>query len=184
MKSLISFLRGINMTGHNSLKMKDLSELYNDLGFSNIVTYIQSGNVLFSAPDKLSDEEVAMILKKGILDRFGYNIAVMVRTVPELKRLLSANPFLSEPAFDETKMAVIFINAEPDADKVNKLSEIDTFPDRYEISVKEIFIYCPNGFATTKLYANFFDKKLGVEGTTRNWKTIKTMISLSERHQS
>lgn len=172
------------MTGHNSVKMKDLTELYKDLGFSNIVTYIQSGNVIFSAPEKLPDEEVASIVKEGILDRFGYNIAVMIRTLPELKRLLTANHFASESDFDETKMAVIFINKVPVAEKVNNLGEIDTSPDRYEISEREIFIYCPNGFGTTKLYANFFDKKLGVEATTRNWKTIKAMLNLAEQHKS
>jgi uncharacterized protein (DUF1697 family) len=183
MKTLISFLRGINMTGYNSVKMKDLTELYKDLGFDNIETYIQSGNVIFSAPDEMSDEKVSGILKKGILDRFGYNIAVMVRTPEELKRLITSNPFLSDPAFDETKMAVIFLSERPLTENVNKFAGIDTTPDMFEISGREIFIYCPNGFGKTKLYANFFDRKLGVEGTTRNWKTINAMLDLAEKHK-
>jgi uncharacterized protein (DUF1697 family) len=184
MKTLVSFLRGINMTGHNSVKMKDLSELYKDLGFSNILTYIQSGNVIFSASEKNTDEEISEIIKIGIRERFGYNIAVMIRTVVEMKNLISANTFTGEPEFDITKSAVILINKVPDTEKVKALTLIDTAPDRFKISGREIFIYCPDGFGKTKLYANFFDKRLGVEGTTRNWKTINTMLDLAGKHNT
>jgi uncharacterized protein (DUF1697 family) len=182
MKTLISFLRGINMTGHNSVKMKDLTELYKDLGFSDIITYIQSGNIIFSASEKIKNEEISDILKIGIRERFGYNIAVMIRTIEEMKNIISANPFAKEPLFDMTKSAVILINKVPPEDKIAELELSDTTPDRFEISGREIFIYCPNGFGRTKLYANFFDKKLGVDGTTRNWKTITTMLDLAEKH--
>jgi len=183
MQTLVSFLRGINMTGYNSMKMKDLTDLYIDLGFSNVETYIQSGNVIFSFDENIKDEETSAIINKGILNKFGYNIAVAVRTVPELRLITKSNPFLSEASFDPAKTAVIFLTDNPSVTGIEKLKETDTSPDKYAISGKEIFIYCPNGFGKTKLYANFFDKKLNVQGTTRNWKTVNAMINLADKRK-
>jgi uncharacterized protein (DUF1697 family) len=184
MQTLIAFLRGINMTGHNSLKMKDLSDLFIDLGFSDVETYIQSGNVIFSSPGKLPEREISDLLRKAIFERFGYSVPVILRTIGELKRVLSANQFSSEESFDNTKMAVIFLNEFPSALKIRDLAVINTSPEKYEISGREIFIYCPDGFGRSRLYSNFFDKKLGVVGTGRNWKTINSILEIAEKRES
>jgi len=184
MQTLVAFLRGINMTGHNSLKMNDLSKLFIDLGFRDIATYIQSGNVIFSPGEKLPEGEISDLLKKAILERFGYKVPVMVRTIWEIQRLLTANHFSFEESFDKTKMAVIFLNDFPSEEKIKDLEVFDTSPERYEISGREIFIYCPNGFGRSRLYSNFFDKKLGVTGTGRNWKTINSILELAVKRQS
>jgi uncharacterized protein (DUF1697 family) len=184
MQTLIALLRGINMTGHNSLKMKDLSKLFTDMGFSNVETYIQSGNVIFSSPENLVESEISDLLKKAILERFGYSVPVIIRTIQELKRVLIVNKFPSEELFDKTKMAVIFLNDLPSEAKIQDLSVIDTSPERYEISGREIFIYCPAGFGKSKLYSNFFDKKLGVVGTGRNWNTVNAILEMASKRQS
>ena len=72
-------------------------------------------------------------------------------------------------------MAVIFLHEEPSGIQLQKVENIDYPPDKFRIIGKEIFIYCPNGFGRTKLYTNFFEKKMGVTGTARNWKTITTI---------
>jgi uncharacterized protein (DUF1697 family) len=172
------------MTGHNSLKMKDLAGLYNDIGFSEIETYIQSGNVIFSSSEKMSIDNISAKIKNSIRERFGYNIAVVIRTVPELRLIVNSSPFTNEVSFDPTKAAVIFLSDTPSVTGIAKLKGIETGPDRYWISGKEIYIYCPDGFGKTKLYANFFDKKLNVEGTTRNWKTINTILEKAEKRYS
>jgi uncharacterized protein (DUF1697 family) len=183
MQTLVSFLRGINMTGHNSLKMNDLAELFRTAGFSEIETYIQSGNVIFSSSEMVSDVEISSKIKEGIHKRFGYNIAVVIRTVPQLELIVKSNPFTIEVSFDPTKTAVIFLSDTPSAAGIEKLKGIETGPDRYAISGKEIYIYCPNGFGKSKLYANFFDKKLNVEGTARNWKTINTILEMAHQRK-
>jgi uncharacterized protein (DUF1697 family) len=172
------------MTGHNSLKMKDLAGLYNDIGFSEIETYIQSGNVIFSSSEKMSIDNISAKIKNSIRERFGYNIAVVIRTVPELRLIVNSSPFTNEVSFDPTKAAVIFLSDTASVTGIAKLKGIETGPDRYWISGKEIYIYCPDGFGKTKLYANFFDKKLNVEGTTRNWKTINTILEKAEKRYS
>jgi uncharacterized protein (DUF1697 family) len=105
----------------------------------------------------------------------------MIRTVPEVKDLFSSNPFLTEEDFQPSKMAVIFLHEAPSDTQIQKVADIDYPPDKFKISGKEIFIYCPNGFGRTKLYTNFFEKKIGVAGTARNWKTITTILDIAEK---
>jgi uncharacterized protein (DUF1697 family) len=181
MRTYISFLRGVNMTGHNSVKMTYLSSLYKDLGFTDAVTYIQSGNVIFKSADDQAAKDIALRIERAILKRFNYSIPVMIRTVDELRRILSLNPFLSEENFEPSKMAVIFLYEKSAEEQIQKVVNIDYPPDKFKISGKEIFIYCPNGFGRTKLYTNFFEKKMGVTGTARNMKTITTLLQIAEK---
>jgi uncharacterized protein (DUF1697 family) len=181
MQKLISFLRGVNMTGHNSIRMADLSELYKNLGFSDAVTFIQSGNVIFSSAGKATSADIAEKIEKGILDSFSYKIPVMIRTLPEMEDLLSSNPFLKEEKFDPAKMAVIFLHEIPLDINIQNIINVDYPPDKFKIIGKEIFIFCPNGFGRTKLYTTFFEKKINVKGTARNWKTITTVFDLANK---
>jgi uncharacterized protein (DUF1697 family) len=181
MAQYISFLIGINMTGHNSLKMGDLSSLYIGLGYPDALTYIQSGNVIFSSEIIADEREIALKIEKAILEKFNYVIPVMIRTTEELRNLFSVNPYLSEEKFEPSKMAVIFLHEKVTEEQIQKVKGIDYPPDKFKIVGKEIFIFCPNGFGRTKLYTNFFEKKMGVTGTARNWKTITTMLELAEK---
>ncbi len=180
MAALISFLRGVNMTGHNSIKMTELSDLYRKLGFTDAETYIQSGNVIFSTSDDFSHPEITGKIEKAITERFNYNIPVLNRTAEDIKTLFFLNPFLREENFDPSKAAVIFLYEKPLEAQIKKVVNIDYPPDKFKIEGREIFIYCPNGFGRTKLYTNFFENKMGVIGTARNWKTITTILNIAE----
>jgi len=169
------------MTGHNSLKMTDLSSLYIDLGYPDALIYIQSGNVIFSSEETSSEREIVLKIEKAILDRFSYIVPVMIRTAGELRNLFSANPYLAEKNFEPSKMAVIFLHEEVSEGQIQKVKGIDYPPDKFKILGREIFIFCPNGFGRTKLYTNFFERKMGVIGTARNWKTVTTMLDLAEK---
>jgi uncharacterized protein (DUF1697 family) len=167
------------MTGHNSIKMAELALLYRDMGFTDAKTYIQSGNVIFSSNREETDSDISLKIEKAILEKFNYKIPVMIRTVREMQDLVSSNPFLNEGNFEPSKMAVIFLHEECIISQIQKAADIDYPPDKFWISGKEIFIYCPNGFGRTKLYTTFFEKKIGVTGTARNWKTITTLIDIA-----
>jgi uncharacterized protein (DUF1697 family) len=160
--------------------MTELSDLYKHLGFSDAKTYIQSGNVIFSGIDGLVESEMSLKIEKAILERFNYIVPVMSRTVGELKDLFTSNPYLNEDRFDPAKMAVIFLHENPAEIQLQKVKGIDYPPDKFNIIGREIFIYCPNGFGRTKIYTNFFENKMGVKGTGRNWKTLTTILSLIE----
>jgi uncharacterized protein (DUF1697 family) len=181
MQTYISFLRGINMTGHNTIKMTDLGDLYRKLGLKDVETYIQSGNVIFSGDDRSNEYELGLMIEKAISEKFNYIVPVMIRTYRELADLFTSNPFLEEPDFDPSKMAVIFLHSEPSDNQLQKVTNVSYPPDKFKIINREIFIYCPNGFGTTKIYTNFFEKKMKVSGTGRNWKTITTILSMSEK---
>lgn len=167
------------MTGHNSMKMTDLSELYKDLGYNDAETYIQSGNVIFTSHTDQSTAQISQSIERAILKKFSYEIPVIIRSVNELTEIISENPFLKEENFDPAKMAVIFLTTEPSEIALQKVAGINYPPDKFIILGREIYIYCPNGFGRTKLYTNFFEKKMGVTGTARNWKTINTMFTLA-----
>jgi uncharacterized protein (DUF1697 family) len=181
MKIFISFLRGVNMTGHNSIKMTDLASLYINLGLRDAETYIQSGNVFFSEAGEIPVSALSVSIEQAILERFNYIIPVMIRTNQELSDLFFSNPFLGETNFDPSKMAVLFLHDKPSESQIQKVANIDYPPDKFRIIGREIFIYCPNGFGRTKLYTNFFEKKMGVVGTARNWKTITTILNIAEK---
>ncbi len=181
MQTIISLLRGINMTGHNSVKMKDLLQVYNNLGFINAESYIQSGNVIFGFPGEINEHALSTAIHESIKSAFGYDIAVIIRSVSELNDIKTANPFLSENNFDPSKMAVIFLTSEVTAIQKEKVATIDYPPDKFFIRGREIYIYCPNGFGKTKLYTNFFENRMGVTGTARNWKSITTILQIAEK---
>lgn len=183
MRTYISFLRAVNMTGHNSIKMTDLASLFNNLGFKDAETFIQSGNVIFSSTEDLVISDASVKIEKAILEKFNFTIPVMLRTVSDIKDIFTYNPFLNRDKFDPSKMAVIFLYEEPSEDQQLKVKDIEYPPDQFQIIQKEIFIYCPNGFGKTKLYTNFFEKKMGVTGTARNWKTISTILNIAENKQ-
>jgi uncharacterized protein (DUF1697 family) len=166
------------MAGHNLMKMTELSELFIKLGFHDVKTYIQSGNVIFRNPDNKPVSVISLNIEKAIQERFSLDVSVMTRTSGDLTKLFSANPFLDEQDFDPAKNAVIFLNEKPTDDQIRKVADIDFPPDKFRISEREIFIYCLNGFGKTKLYTGFFEKKMGVVGTARNWKTITTILGL------
>jgi uncharacterized protein (DUF1697 family) len=169
------------MTGHNSIKMADLSALYISIGLKDAETYIQSGNVIFSDPGDRHMSVIVADIEQAILERYNYIIPVMIRTNQELIDLFSLNPFLGETNFDPAKMAVLFLHEKPSESQIQKVADIDYPPDKFKVIGREIFVYCPNGFGRTKLYTNFFEKKMGVIGTGRNWKTIITILKIAEK---
>ena len=181
METLISLLRGVNITGHNSINMTDLAALYSDQGFIKPETYIQSGNVIFSIEKELPAAEISHAIELAIHDTFGYDIPVIVRTVSEIRNLLTLNPFLSEISFDPKKMAVIFLHDDLTESQIQKVAGVDYPPDKFSIIGNEIYTFCPNGFGRTKLYTNFFEGKMKVTGTARSWKTITTLLNLAEK---
>jgi len=169
------------MTGHNSIKMTDLAALYREHGFIRPETFIQSGNVIFSTEKELTAPEIAQQIEAAIKHTFGYDVPVMLRTVSQMRNLLSSNPFLSEINFYPAKMAVIFLHDDLIESQIQKVADVDYPPDKFKIIGNEIYTFCPNGFGKTKLYTNFFENKMKVKGTARNWKTITTLLNLVER---
>ena len=167
------------MAGNNSVKMADLVILYRELGFADAETYIQSGNVIFTSAQPLPVDEISLKIETAILNRFNLNVRVILRTLHEIREIISLNPFLSEERFDPARMAVIFVHEKISGDHIQKVADLDYPPDKFRIIGNDIFTFCPDGFGNTKLYTNFFERKMGITGTARNWKTITTLLNIA-----
>ncbi len=179
METYIAILRGINVSGHKSVKMADLKKSLEELDFKNIRTYIQSGNVIFETK-KTKEEELEKKLEKKIEQAFRFEVPVIVRNHTELKKTVENNPFLDKRKEDVTKLHVTFLSQKPDSSLIASLSKNNYAPDEFIVAEKEIFLFCPNGYGNTKLSNTFFENKLKIKATTRNWKTINKLEELCE----
>ena len=170
------------MTGHNSIKMDDLVKMFTAIGFKDAVTYIQSGNVIFTGDQSVKVEQLEKKIEGAINKKWGYDVATMVRTREDTVKIISANPFIEDEAFHPSKTsAVILLSEKPVSEQLFKIKDIDYPPDRFIIIGREIYILCPNGFGRTKLYTNFFEGKLKIKGTARNMKTLAAILEIAEK---
>lgn len=174
----VCFLRGINVSGKNMIKMVDLTSLFKELGLTDISTHLQSGNVLFSYDDKLNEKDLKDLISTGIKTKFGFDVPVLIRNLHEVENIIAGNPYLRDGTTDIEKLYVTILDEIPDSDHVNVLKNTDFSPESFDISGREAFIFCPDGYGRAKLNNNFLEKKLGKTATTRNWKTITAIRSM------
>jgi uncharacterized protein (DUF1697 family) len=180
MTTYISILRGINVSGQKMIKMDTLKQLYVDLGFKNISTYIQSGNVVFKCK-KAKESGLAKKITQKIKDHFNFDVPVLVIEAPEMKALVKKNPFVKDKSKDSAFLHVTFLSDTPETTDINKIIASTYLPDEYKIIDKAVYLCCPNGYGNTKLNNTFFEKKLNCSATTRNWKTTNELINIAEQ---
>jgi uncharacterized protein (DUF1697 family) len=180
MPIIISILRGINV-GQRKVLMTDLKALYEKLGFKNVNTYIQSGNVIFKTDKKISHQDLAEKIEKVISRQYGFEVPVINRTREELNKIILANPFLEIKGIDKSKLHVTFLATEPDQANIKFIREFDYTPDKFIISGTEVFLHIPVSYAETKLSNKFFESKLKVSATTRNWNTVTKLAEMADK---
>ena len=168
----ISILRGINVGGNRKILMKDLKVLFEKMGFSKVETYIQSGNVIFESDLKLSNIDLEVKIQQAIAETFGFDVPVIVRTTYEWAKSIVNNPFWKEKDADIDRLHLTCLKEVPSPELIEKIKLFQFLPDRYEIIGKDVFILCAAGYGTSKLTNPFFESKLKVPATTRNWKTV------------
>jgi uncharacterized protein (DUF1697 family) len=176
----ISILRGINVGGHNMIKMEALKQMYDSLGFKNVQTYIQSGNVIFQHKTTEREKLENKIARK-ISDKFLFEVPVIVIEMEELKYIVNNNPFTSDRSKDAAHFHMTFLSALPEKSNIEKIKEGQYQADDFSILGKAIYLYCPNGYSNSKLTNTFLETKLKVMATTRNWKTTKELLSMGEK---
>ncbi len=179
MQTYISILRGINVSGQKMIKMNELLALFEGLHFKNIRTYIQSGNVVFQAV-KTDVHDLAKLIEEKISERFGFAVPVMVKEKNEIATVLQNNPFIKSVDKDVSKLHVTFLSQEPDKSYIDKINQLQYLPDEYVLAGSTIYLYCPNGYGNTKLHNNFFENKLKVKATTRNWNTVNELMKMAD----
>ncbi len=170
----VALLRGINLGGHKKIKMDELRASLAALGFAEVKTYIQSGNVVFKAA-KISDQALSKKIEATILSKFGHSVSVMIRTAEEIKQVIANNPFLKQSDFDQTKLHVMFLREPPAASAVQQLEALVLKPDQFRSLGKELYFYLPNGVAESAVMKKPIDRVLAIPTTMRNWRTVNTI---------
>jgi uncharacterized protein (DUF1697 family) len=175
-KTYVALLRGINLGGHNKVSMADLRALVASLGAEDVATYVQSGNVIFKSGD--GPGNLIEALEKRIGRQLGLSVTVLLRTQPQLANVFAGNPF-ANAGRDSTKLHVTFLAEKPDRARFRELDPERAEPDEFRVAGREIYLHCPNGYGRSKLTNAYFEKKLGVAATTRNWKTVTKLAELA-----
>jgi len=177
MAEYIAMLRGVNVSGHNAIKMETLRGLCQGLGFRNVETYVQSGNIVFQTLLE-NPEAISKRIGETVLRSFGFDTPVIVRTSKEMRNVIGNNPFLKEKGIDSSKLHVTFLSETAQKGSEKKLETLATNPDRFYPASHEIYLYCPGGYGRTRLSNNAIEKALSVEATTRNWKTTNALFEM------
>jgi len=178
MRMFVALLRGINLGRKNKIPMGELKSSLASLGYEDVVTYIQSGNVVFRSPtDDVGD--IAGAIEREIAEAFGVSAAVLLRTPAELKAIARRNPFVGGEA-DLSKLHVVFLNDAPTADAVAQLDPERSPPDEFSLRGREIYLHLPKGSARSKLTVDYFERRLAVVATARNWKTLTKLLALTQ----
>ena len=160
--SYVCLLRGVNVGGHRKLKMDELRALFESLGYTNVRTILQSGNVIFDAKSKPRDLESHL------------GTAVVLRTQEEIRRVIAANPFPDEAENDPGRLLVVFLSASLPSDE--PLRKVALPSEKFAARGKEIYIHFGEGAGRSKLAASLTEKKLGVVCTARNWNTVNRLV--------
>ena len=173
MPDYVALLRGVNVGGRSVLKMADLRKVVEGLGYENVRTYINSGNVLFRTSDR-SRDSIAAEIRSALEELTGRDIAVMVRSKADLARVAGHNPF---PDADPQHLHVAFLSATPSsADVAAMMALFDGQPERAEIRGSEAYVDFVNGAGRSKIDFKRIEKAGALDATARNWRTVNTLL--------
>ncbi len=180
MKTYIALLRGVNVGGHNQIRMAALKKLCEDLGCQAVETYVNSGNVVFRS----SEEDGAALtrhLQAGLHESLGLDAPILIREPQDLARILTSNPFLSGQEHDPTKLHVMFLFGPADPARLAALVKPPQCEEEYAVGEQEIYLFYPNGLGRATLGKVLTERKLGVLTTTRNWNTVNALYRMSQQ---
>lgn len=172
----IVLLRGINLAQRNRVAMPELRVALEEAGFRDVRTYVQSGNVVLSSTR--SPERVARDVGALIARRFGFEIAVVVRSRAELEEVVRRNP-LAHVASNPSRYLVTFMSGELPADFADDLKAVAT-QEPFAIIGREVYSWHPDGVGRSPLWERLAGKRLGIAGTSRNWTTVTTLLTMAD----
>lgn len=179
MQTYIAILRGINVSGKNKIIMKELKAAFEAANFQNVATYIQSGNVVFthkSDNEKVIAKQITQLIKTA----FGLDVPVLVRTAVNIEWTNAANPYLKQEGVEADKLHITFLEEVPEQENIDKLKTYNYPPDEFIVIDDNVYLHCPKGYGTTKFHNTFLEKKLKVQATTRNLKTVNKLIEMGK----
>jgi len=180
MPVIICMLRGVNVGGHNLIKMDALKALCVSMKLKDPQTYVQSGNVIFRTEEK-DATKLAKRLQDALEKKFGFRPGVMLRTASELRDVIARNPFAGRNGIEPGKLLVNFLAGDPGKDARKQAQAIKTDPEELHIIGCEVFIYFPDGQGRSRLPWPKIERVLGTSATARNWNSVTKMLAIAEK---
>jgi uncharacterized protein (DUF1697 family) len=177
----VALLRAVNVGGRNRIAMSDLRALLEGLGYSDVRTHLQSGNAVFTVSGAASEdaERLAREIEGALARELELAAKVLVRSRAQLERTIAANPLL-DVADDHARLLVTFLSGAPDPEVLDELTPAEFEPDVYAAGEREIYAWYPDGVRATKLSNAFWERRLGVVATGRNWRTVTRLLELMD----
>ena len=182
MPVFVSMQRGVNVGGHNKIKMDALRALYVSLQFENPRTYVQSGNVIFRTKEK-NPAQLAKKIQDAIEKKFAFRPEVILRTSDEMRKTLAANPF-ARRNLEPAKVHITFLAAEPPVDAKAVIDSLKHHPEELHLTGRELYIYFPIGAGQSKLPWSQVERLFKVTGTARNLNSVAKMLEIAEAMES
>lgn len=173
----IALLRGINVGGHRLIKMKDLSEYFTAMGFADVKTYIQSGNVFLKSPEN-DPKALRLKIEKELEKVLGYAVPVVLRTKSEMQKIVEKHPFPPAAFHQEIKLYVSFLSDIPEKSKKEALMALNNDKESLIVQEEELYCFVAKDLAKPLFSNNYIEKKLGVLATTRNWGVTNQILDL------
>lgn len=178
----VALLRAVNLGSHGKVPMAGLRSWCEDLGFGDVATYIQSGNVVFTAVGT-DEDEVGVVLGDRIEQECGVRTPVLVRCGDELGDAVAANP-LYDPAIEPKFLHVVFLSEAPAADRVAALDPDRSPGDVFAVDGRHVYLHYPGGSGRSKLTNDYLERTLGTVSTARNWNTVVKLHELAREREA
>lgn len=179
MKNYIALLRGINVSGQKKIQMVDLRKMLEKLSFKGVSTYIQSGNIVFSS-NEIEPYVLEKRLKTAIQDTFGYEVPVLVRSKNDFEHILNQNPYTDLEMLESKQVYFVLLKTVPNSKLIQEFQKLTFENEDFFITEDCVYLYCQSGYGKAKLNNNLIEKKLKVEATTRNYKTMAKLLEMAE----
>lgn len=179
MERYIALLRGINVGGKNKILKSELEGLFIGMGFSNVKTYIQSGNIVFDTSLIISNSALESKIEAEIETKLNLEVPVIIRSAKEWQKIVEQNPFIPEMESEFVRFYVTFIKNLPQNENYEILNTLSFDPDKFVIHGSEIYLCYATKASDSKLTNNLMENKLKVMATTRNWKTVLKLLEMA-----
>ncbi len=172
----VCLLRGINVGGHNKLRMKELEEAFRNLGFDNVSSYIRSGNLVFTAPGDETTESLELKIESEIRDRFGYEVPAITISSRDFDRAVKNLPFSAE---EEEKSVLVFLSGDASSEWAERARPKIAQDERFDLQENVAYLYTPNGLSKSKAAESLLSRpRVGVKATMRNWRTVNKILEM------
>ena len=178
MKTYIALLRGINVGGKKKLPMADLRAMLKDMGFSNVKTYIQSGNVVFQSHEE-GTGALEVSIETCIKSSFGFEGPVLVKTKSEFEKIVTGNPFADSRAISRKQVYFVLLKNPPEKERSSTLGMESYANEDFTITDQCVYLLCKTGYGKAKLNNNRIEGKLKVQATTRNYATVVKLLEMA-----